>query len=244
MSVLDPRLAGVRLRLAEVERIVAVSGGKGGIGKSVVASTLALALAERGLATGLFDLDLTGPCDHLILGLGERQPSEEFGLDPPRVHGVRFLSVSYFAGERPAPLRGEELSDALIELLAVGHWGPTDVLVIDMPPGLGDASLDLVRLLRAAEYLVLANPSRVVLETVRRTLTFHRELGSRVAGVVENMSRGAPAASRSLAEEFGVPFLGSVPFDAELEGALGDARRLLATRAGAAIRALAATLAA
>jgi ATP-binding protein involved in chromosome partitioning len=226
---MDPRLAGIDRRLGEVGRILAVTGGKGGIGKSSVASILALVLAETRMRTGLLDLDLTGPSDHVILGLDGHFPTEGFGLEPPLVHGIRFMSVSYFLGQKPVPLRGADVTNAIIELLAVTHWGALDVLVIDMPPGLGDASLDLARLLRPAQYVVVAGRSRVVLETVRRMLRFLTDMRLPVAGVVENMARGQTEEVAQLARQFGAPFLGALPFDANIEDANGNAARISRT---------------
>jgi ATP-binding protein involved in chromosome partitioning len=218
----DPRLAVVEKRLASVERIVAVSGGKGGTGKSVVASTLALIMAKRGRRTGLLDLDFTGPSDHLILGADSHFPAEAFGVEPPMVHGIAFMSVTHFVASRPAPLRGPDVSNALLELLAITRWGTLDFLVIDMPPGLGDATLDSVRLLQRAEYLAVATGSRVVLETVRKMLRLHAELQTHVIGLIENLQRLPSAAGRELAAEFGLPHLGALPYDEALEEAIGD----------------------
>lgn len=229
MSRIDPRLAAVGRRLADVRRTIAVTGGKGGIGKSLIASSLALTFADRGSRVGLFDLDLTGPCDHLILGVGDRFPTEEFGVEPPLVAGVRFMSIAYFNGDRPAPLRGRDVTNALVELLAISNWGALDLLVIDMPPGLGDATLDSVRLLSGAEYLVVTTPSRIVRQTVARTLEFHCARGSSIVGVVENMAGSDPTPSAELARRYAVPFLGSLPHDPAVESALGSADRLRAT---------------
>lgn len=226
---LDPRLAVIDRRLESVRRVIAVTGGKGGIGKSMVSSTLALVLAARGRRTGLLDLDLTGPSDHVLLGLDDRFPTETFGIEPPEIHGVSFMSVTYFVGDTPAPLRGVDVTNALIELLAITRWGELDVLVIDMPPGLGDATLDSVRLLGKAEYLFVATDSRVVLETVRRTLRFHQDLGTRCAGVVENMRRTDSTVIADLAAERKTPFLGSLPYDSSVESAAGDGARLART---------------
>ena len=222
----DPRPLVIERRLSQVQRILAVTGGKGGIGKSMVASTLALILGEMGPRIGLLDLDFTGPCDHTILGIEGAFPEEHFGLVPPEVHGLRFMSIAYFVGADPAPLRGADLSNALIELLSITQWGTLDVLVMDMPPGLGDATLDAVRLMDRAEFLVVATRSRVVLDTVRRTLRLLTELQADLLGVVENMGRDKGSAVEDLAAEFGVPFLGVLPFDETLEDALGDPHRL------------------
>jgi len=235
---MDPRLASIERQLGPVRRILAVTGGKGGIGKSSVASVLSLLLAGAGLRTGLLDLDLTAPSDHVILGLDGPRPTEEFGLEPPVAHGIRFMTIGHFLGDEPAPLRGADVSNALIELLAVTHWQALDVLVIDMPPGLGDASLDVVRLVRRAEYLVVAGSSRVVLETVRRMLRLLTELRVPIAGVLENMARGRSDAVEHLARQFAVPFLGAVPFDVSLEDAHGDVGRIERTAMAAALQQL------
>jgi len=232
----DLRLAGIERRLRQVRRIVAVTGGKGGIGKSSIASVLALVMAERGWRTGLLDLDVTAPTDHVILGLDGCRPTEEFGLQPPEVHGIQFMSVSQFTGEHPAPLRGADVTNVIIELLAVTCWRELDMLVIDMPPGLGDASLDMARLLPRAEYLVVAGASRIVLETVRRTLGLLAELRVPIAGILENMAQEQSGAVEHAARQFGVPFLGAVPFDLHLEDATGDVVRLSRTAVAQALR--------
>jgi ATP-binding protein involved in chromosome partitioning len=235
---MDPRLAVIDERLARVGRIVAVTGGKGGIGKSVVSSTLALTLGETRRA-GLLDLDLTSPCDHLILGVDGQFPEELAGIVPPVVHGIHFMTVAYFSGAHPAPLRGQDFSSALIELLAITRWGELDVLVVDMPPGIADAALDAVRLLRRAEHLVVATDSRIVVETVRRTLTLLKQIDAPVIGVIDNMQRGEGGRVRDLAVELGVEYAGAVPFDPAVEEATGRPDRLAATDAAQALRGLA-----
>lgn len=240
--MIDPRLHVAERRLAEVARILPVTGGKGGIGKSVTAALLALQLAESGRSVGLLDLDLTGPCAHLILGVETGFPREEFGVEPVEVHGVRFMSVSLFAGEAVAPMRGVDLTHALLELLAITRWGKLDALVIDMPPGLGDVALDALRLIDRAEYVVVANGSRVVLETVRRTLGLLRELDRKVAGVVENMREEVGHDVERMASEFDCPYLGAIPRDSQVEPALGSPERLLATVASAGVREVASRL--
>ena len=233
--MIDPRTGVVTRRLEGVARILPVTGGKGGIGKSVTASLLALSLAGRGRRVGLLDLDFTGPCDHLILGLDERFPKEEFGIEPPERHGLRFMSVSLFAGSTAAPLRGADLTNALLELLAITRWGELDALVLDMPPGLCDIALDAVRLIDRAEYLVVANASRVVVETVRRNLDLLCGLERGVAGVIENMQREDRQTVRQLADSYGHEYLGAIPFDPDLEPAIGDVEKLKRTGATAAV---------
>ena len=241
-SSIDPRAVVVDERVSGVARIVGVTGSKGGIGKSVVASALALALADTGKKVGLFDLDFTSPSDHIVLGVDRRFPKEEFGIDPHLVHGIDMMSVAFFAGEAPVPLRGDAATSALLELLAITRWGSLDVLVLDMPPGLGDTSLDVINLLPRVEFLLVGNGSRVVIESVRRALQLFAELNVSMVGLLENMGRGKGDAVHSLASAFEIPFLGAIPYDADLEDALGDVARLRRTEVYRSLQGVAAGL--
>lgn len=226
----DPRLDIIGRRIGGARHIVAVSSGKGGVGKSVIATTLALSLRRRGYRVGLFDLDFTSPSTHVILGVEGLQPREEKGIIPPLAHGLRYMSIVYYAVDEPAPLRGVDVSNAIIELMAITRWGELDYLVIDMPPGIGDATLDMIRLTQDIRFLLVTTPSRVAFETVRKLLELLRELGVPVIGVVENMVMKPSRRTRDLLEGLDVSYLGGVAFDHELEDALGDVERLMKTR--------------
>ena len=132
-------------------------------------------------------MDFTSPSTHIILGAQKVQPKEEKGIVPPTVHGLAYMSLVYFVGDNPAPLRGADVSNALIELLAITQWGEFDFLVIDMPPGIGDAILDLVRLIKRIEFLIVTTPSLLAFETVKKQVSLLRELKMPIIGVVENM---------------------------------------------------------
>ncbi len=233
----DPRLAAVDDRLRPARRIVAVTGSKGGIGKSLVAAALALAASDRGLRVGLFDLDFTSPSSHVILGTEPHAPAEEFGIEPIDAAGIRLMSVACFSGDTPAPLRGTEATNALLELLAITRWGDLDLLVIDMPPGLGDTALDVVGLIERAEFLVVGGASPVVLASVERAVRLLVEIGSPIVGLVANMHRSGDGVAR-LADRYGVPFLGTIPYDPDVDDALGDPERLRSTAAFRSIAAL------
>ena len=142
----DPRLAVISKRLEDVENIIAVSSGKGGVGKSMIATSLALNLRDRNYKVGLLDLDFTSPSTHFILGIEGLYPEEEYGIIPPDAHGLSYMSITHYSLDKPAPLRGADVSNAIIELLAITRWGELDYLIIDMPPGIGDATLDVIRL--------------------------------------------------------------------------------------------------
>lgn len=226
----DPRIGIIEERLKGVNRIVAVSSGKGGVGKSLIASTLALTLARRSYKVGLFDLDFTSPSTHVILGVEGLQPREEKGIIPPQVHGLKYMSIVYYSGEYALPLRGVDVSNALIELLAITRWNNLDFLIVDMPPGISDATLDVIRLVKRIEFVVITTPSRLAFETVRKLIDLLSELGIPIMGVVENMKMKESRFIQQQIEGRGITFWGEIPFDAELEEAIGDVNKLLATQ--------------
>lgn len=227
--MVDPRTSIISVRLGNVGRIVAVSSGKGGVGKSLVASTLALALTKQGYEVGLFDLDFTSPSTHIILGIEGVQPKEDKGIVPPVVNGLRYMSIVYYSGDYASPLRGVDVSNALIELLSITRWGKLDFLVIDMPPGIGDATLDLIRLIKNIEFLVVTTSSQLAFETVRKLLKLLKELKVPVAGVVENMKVGDSKNIQQQTRKLGLIFLGEIPYDTQVEEAIGNKNRLAST---------------
>jgi len=229
MNLVDPRTSVIKERLARITRIIAVSSGKGGVGKSMVATTLALTLAHNGCKVGLFDLDFTSPSTHVILGAQKVQPKEEKGIIPPTIHGLEYMSLVYFVGDNPAPLRGEDVSNALIELLAITQWGPLDFLVIDMPPGIGDAILDLVRLIERIEFLIVTTPSLLAFETVKKQANLLRELKMPIVGIIENMKMDVAVGIAEETGKLGIKYLGEIPYDPQVEGAIGNEKELLNT---------------
>jgi len=150
---MDARVSVIEKRLKNIKRIISVASGKGGVGKSLVASSLALNLSKKGFKIGLLDLDLYGPSSHIILGVKDVFPKEEKGIIPPNVHGINFMSIVYFTEDKPSPFRGIDISNIIIELLAITQWGSLDFLIIDMPPGMGDETLDVIRLIKKSEFL-------------------------------------------------------------------------------------------
>ena len=219
---LDPRPSVIGTRLSKIKRLIAVTGWKGGIGKSVTASTLALLLAEKGFKTGLLDLDLAGASCHVVLGADGLFPKEKMGLEPPPVSGVKFMSVSFFSKNKAVPLRGANTSDAIIEMLAITQWGELDFLVIDMPPGINDTALDVIRLLPRTEVLAVTTPSVLAHSVLERSLELYNNLEVPVLGVIENMSSRAGVSSRN--------FAGRLRYDSGLEAALGTPEKILKTK--------------
>jgi ATP-binding protein involved in chromosome partitioning len=226
---MDPRTTVINERLSRTCRIIAVSSGKGGVGKSLVATILALMLSRKGHKVGLFDIDFTSPSTHLIMGVKNVQPKENKGIIPPVVKGLKYMSLVHFSGDQPTPLRGADISSALIELLAVTQWGKLDFLIIDMPPGISDAVLDLIRLVKRIEFLIVTTPSMLAFETVKKQVYLLQDLKVPIIGVVENMKTSKAENIRQETKKLGAKFLTGVPYDLKVEDTIGDITRLLRT---------------
>ena len=227
---MDPRTTVIDERLRRTGRIIAVSSAKGGVGKSLVATTLALELAQKGYRVGLFDLDFTSPSTHLIMGVAVNLlPEEDKGIIPPVVEGLKYMSLIYFSGDQAAPLRGADVSNALVELLAVTQWGEMDFLVLDMPPGIGDAILDLVRLVKRIEFLIVTTPSRLAFETVKKQARLLQDLKVPIIGLVENMKMNQAEDIERETGKVGVKFLAGIPYDPLVEEAIGNVTKLRGT---------------
>lgn len=225
---MDPRLSVVNKRLENVKRIIAVSGGEGGTGKSLTASVLALSLCKRGYSVGLLDLDFCDPSVHEILGVKGVFPEGYEEIVPLEINNLKFMSIVYFIGNSPASLRRMYVSSAIIEVLTITRWGKLDFLIIDIPSGLGDSALDFIRLVERVEFLFVTTASRVALDAMKKELQVLRQFGTPVIGVLENMRNGENSVEDEIAA-CRVPFLGSIGFDQKVEGALGDMSELLKT---------------
>jgi ATP-binding protein involved in chromosome partitioning len=228
---MEPRTSVIEKRLKNIKRIIAVASGKGGVGKSLLASSLALHLAHNGCKVGLLDLDLYGPSSHIILGVKKEFPTEDKGIIPPMVHGISFMSIVHFTEEKPSPFRGVDISNIILELLAITQWGSLDFLIIDMPPGIGDETLDVIRYMKTSEFLVVTTPSKVAMGAVGKLLKILIELKKPVLGVIENMTMADSSFIEQEVKKLKVRYLGRIHFDDALEEAIGNADRLAGTQA-------------
>jgi len=143
---------------------------------------------------------------------------------------MSYMSITYYALDKPAPLRGADVSDAIIEMMAITRWEQLDFLIIDMPPGMGDATLDMVRLVKEIGFIVVSTPSRLAYETVRKQLILLSRLRVPVLGVIENMVMNPSSFIRGQVEKEGASYLGEIGYDGSLEDALGDIEKLKATK--------------
>jgi ATP-binding protein involved in chromosome partitioning len=139
------------------------------------------------------------------------------------------MSLIYYSGDNAAPLRGADVSNALIELLAITRWRQLDFLVIDMPPGIGDAVLDLIRLVKRIEFLIVTTPSQLAFETVKKLVSLLKDLKVPIIGVVENMKMHSAKSIQQQTEKLGIASLGEIPYDPKVEEAIGDETKLLNT---------------
>ncbi|MBU2530680.1 MAG: Mrp/NBP35 family ATP-binding protein [Elusimicrobia bacterium] len=216
---MDPRTSVIKKRFSKVKRVIAVTGWKGGIGKSVTASMLSLILAQKGKACGLLDLDFTGASDCIILGAKDIFPEEKNGIVPPEINGIKFMSIYFFSDGKAVPLRGNNITDAIIEMLAITQWGKLDYLIIDMPPGINDTALDVVRLIDRTEILALTIPSIIAKDVLERSLELYKRLKVPIVGIIKN----------NLVHSKGMGLEG-IPYDDKLETALGCPDKLLKTK--------------
>lgn len=228
----DPRIAIILEKVDNISRIIGVGSCKGGVGKSVIAGLLSLALRDKDISVGLLDLDIFGPSLHVILGVKHVFPKEDKGLVPPLIHGIKFMSIYYFLKDNAITLRGGDLSNLIKEILAITRWDNIDYLIIDLPPGSGDETLDIISLIPKIKLLIVTTPSLVSLEVVKRYVKLLKELEVNLLGILGNMVRkeSEHIFINKLADELGVNYLGSLPFDNELEQALGSIEKLTKTK--------------
>jgi ATP-binding protein involved in chromosome partitioning len=219
------RAAGARPKLLpEVKQIIAVASGKGGVGKSTTAVNLAVALARSGLSVGLLDADIYGPSLPMMLGKSARPEVRGDRIQPIKAWGLTTMSIGYLVDQDTAMIwRGPMVMGALEQLLGQVDWGPLDLMVIDMPPGTGDAQLTLSQRLTLAGAVIVSTPQDVALIDARRGVQMFEKTNVKVLGLVENMSFfccpecGARSdifghgGARAEAARLGVPFLGEVP---------------------------------
>lgn len=227
--LIDPRFNIIEKRFEQIKNIIAVSGGKGGIGKSIIASTSALLLTEKHYRVGLLDLDFSGPSTHVILGISGIYPEEDKGLIPPLVDNIQYMSLVYFTGDNPSPLRGIDISNIICELLAITIWDPLEFLIIDMPPGIGDTTLDVIRFIKKMKFLAVTIPSRVSVEVTKKELQILKELSVPVLGIIENMKKRNSISIEDSLKEIQIPLIGSIDFDEKIEEAIGNREGLIKT---------------
>lgn len=243
-------------------RMIAISSGKGGVGKSTVTANIAVAMADAGFRVGVVDADIYGPSIPRMLGIASEKPamSPDQKVVPAEAHGVKVMSMAMLSDDdSPAILRGPMVTKYLQMFVRQVDWGALDVLLLDLPPGTGDIQLTLAQAFPLTGAVVVSTPQDVSLKIARRGLRMMEQVKVPILGVIENMSgftcpecgtvthifhQGGGAA---IAQELGVEFLGKVPLDPTVVDCGDDGRPLVRAEpdspAAAAYRSIAATLA-
>jgi ATP-binding protein involved in chromosome partitioning len=239
-----PRPAAVQKRsIPGVENIVAVASGKGGVGKSTCAVNLAIAMRQLGVRVGLMDADVYGPSVAMMVGYGEQvKLTSTRRIIPLERFGIRYVSMAFFIDdETPVIWRGPMVTKLETEFLFNVEWGDLDVLVIDLPPGTGDAQLTITQRVALSGGLIVTTPQDLALLDVRRGVAMFAEVNTPVLGVIENMSYQlcrkchkrheifSHGGGVRLAAELKVPFLGELPISVELREGLDHASPLVAS---------------
>jgi ATP-binding protein involved in chromosome partitioning len=210
-------------------RIIAVSSGKGGVGKSTVAVNLAVALAREGARVGVMDADIYGPNIPRMFGVFEKPPVVDGKIQPLEAHGVKLMSLGFLV-ERDAPAiwRGPIIMKIVTQFLRDVNWGELDYFIVDLPPGTGDAQLSLVQATQVAGAVIVTTPQEMAVGDALRGAKMFERVGVPVIGVVENMAAFtdpetgrrlelfSSGGGQRLAEEIGAPLLGSVPLQPQL----------------------------
>lgn len=224
-----PQSTGMPAPPAPVEfphlgRVVAVSSGKGGVGKSTVAANLAVALAQSGKRVGIMDADIYGPNIPRMFGLFERPPVRDGRIQPLEAHGVKLMSIGFLVDrDAPAIWRGPIIMKVIQQFLRDVAWGELDYFVVDMPPGTGDAQLSLVQSVQVSGAVIVTTPQEMAVGDALRGAKMFEKVNVPVYGIVENMSAFVDPATgqrfalfssgggQRLADEIGVPLLGEIP---------------------------------
>jgi len=226
-----PVQRNLSLNLRDIKHVVVVASGKGGVGKSTTAVNLALALQRQGMKVGLFDADIYGPSQPLMLGVAGSRPRIINGkeMEPITAHGIKCNSVGFLVDDNQAMVwRGPMVVGAFNQILNDTQWGQLDFLVIDMPPGTGDIQLSLAQSVPVTGAVIVTTPQDVALLDAKRGIEMFRKVNVPILGVVENMGLhicsncgheehifGAGGAER-IAQNYGVELLGSLPLDGRI----------------------------
>jgi ATP-binding protein involved in chromosome partitioning len=225
-----------------IRNAIAVGSGKGGVGKSTVAVNIAVGLAQSGARVGLLDADIYGPNVPTMMGVQHLPSQRENKLVPAEAYGVKLMSIGFLVRpDQPLIWRGPMLHSAIRQFLTDVEWGELDYLIVDLPPGTGDAALSLAQSLPLSGAIIVTLPQQVSLDDARRSLEMFRQLDVHIFGVVENMSFlelpdgtkmdvfGTGGGER-LARESGVPFIGAIPIDAAVREGGDSGKPVILTR--------------
>jgi len=228
--VMEGRALSLDELLPGVKNIVAVASGKGGVGKSTVSVNLALSLAKTGAKVGLLDADIYGPSVPLMLGLKAQPEVVNNKIQPPEVAGVKVISMGFFyeQSQQAGIYRGPIVSGIVKQFLTDVNWGELDYLIIDLPPGTGDAPLTIAQTIPITGILIVTTPQDVAMNVAVKAIGMFNKLNVPIIGVVENMSfmqcphcneqiyMFGKGGGRKISEDFKIPFVGEIPLHQQI----------------------------
>ena len=219
-EVIDPRVKIIRRRLSNINRIYAIASSKGGVGKTLISVLLAYKFRSYGFKVGLLDLDFTNPGCHILLDIDiyNTYPTEEKGVIPPDLNGLRFMSIVYYTEDKPIALRGYDIDNAIKEIFTITRWIDTDILIIDMPPGLSDEFLHIANLIDKAEIVIVTTPSILSIKSIEKMIKLLLNQKLRVSGLIENMALDKPSnILLKLSSNYNIRYLGFIPYISKLD---------------------------
>jgi ATP-binding protein involved in chromosome partitioning len=228
--VMEGRAISMDELIPDVKNIIAVASGKGGVGKTTIAVNLALALARTGAKVGLLDADIYGPSVPLMLGAEADPQVLKNKIQPPNVEGIKVISMGFFyeQSQQAGIYRGPIVSGIIKQFLTDVEWGSLDYLIIDLPPGTGDAPLTMAQTIPVTGIIIVTTPQDVAMNVAVKALGMFSKLNVPIVGVIENMSYlQCPHCSehisvfgkgggQKISEKFGIPFLGEIPLSPQI----------------------------
>jgi len=229
MDAESDKISEIPVTLERIKHKIVVMSGKGGVGKSTVATNLALALGNRGYSVGLLDVDIHGPTIPKMLGVEDEKPAVNNNkLVPVRVsENIKLISMAFMLPDKDSPVvwRGPMKIGVIRQFIEDVDWGELDYLVVDLPPGTGDEPLSIAQMIPESYAVIVSTPQDIALLSVRKSINFAKLLKMPIVGIVENMGGFVcphcgekidlfkAGGVKSVAEEFEIPFLGKVPID-------------------------------
>jgi ATP-binding protein involved in chromosome partitioning len=228
--VMEGRAISMDELIPDVKNIIAVASGKGGVGKTTISVNLALALARSGAKVGLLDADIYGPSVPLMLGAEADPQVLKNKIQPPNVEGIKVISMGFFyeQSQQAGIYRGPIVSGIIKQFLTDVEWGSLDYLIIDLPPGTGDAPLTMAQTIPVTGIIIVTTPQDVAMNVAVKALGMFSKLNVPIVGVIENMSYlQCPHCSehicifgkgggQKISEKFGIPFLGEIPLSPQI----------------------------
>lgn len=228
--VMEGRALNLDELLPGVKNIVAVASGKGGVGKTTVSVNLALSLAKTGAKVGLLDADIYGPSVPLMLGLRAQPEVVDNKIQPPEIAGVKVISMGFFyeQSQQAGIYRGPIVSGIVKQFLTDVNWGELDYLIIDLPPGTGDAPLTIAQTIPITGILIVTTPQDVAMNVAVKAIGMFNKLNVPIVGVVENMSfmqcphcneqiyMFGKGGGKKISEDFNIPFIGEIPLHQQI----------------------------